>query len=167
MGKVPFRLSITVEWSAVRAGQDWLAIRVALREWILTKAQSLPDGRHEIDDGTIAGVPFGLLVRKASDRPPGVLFRRTEPLEANFPARLRKQLDRKAAKLARYHPEKTTILLVESSDMALMNQGKLLGAMETAYSNTPPPGVDQVWYADTSIPGGQVLFMDFTPDLCG
>ena len=63
VGKVPFRLKIIVEWSAVRVGQDWSAIRGAMKDWILTEAPRLPDGRHVIDDGTIAGVPFGLMVR--------------------------------------------------------------------------------------------------------
>lgn len=167
MGRVPFRLSITVEWSAVRVGQDWSAIRGALKDWILTEAPSLPDGRHVIDDGTIAGVPFGLMVKKASDRPPGIFFGRTEPHDDTLPARIRKQLDKKACKLAKYASEKATILLVESSDMALMNQGILLDAIKTAYSDALPNGVDQVWYADTSsFPEAEVVFRDFTLDLC-
>ena len=166
-GKVPFRLRITVQWSAVRKGQDWAAIRQVLKAWILAESPSLVDGRHVIDDDAIPGVPFGLLVRKASARPPGIIFGRTEPHDAAFPARIRKQLDEKAAKLAKYRPEKTTILLVESNDIALMNESILLGAIKGAYSHALPPGVDQVWYADTSVPEGEVVFMDFTPDLCG
>ena len=166
-GKVPFRLRIFVEWSAVRVGQDWSVIREALKDWILTKAPSLPDGRHVIDDGTIAGVPFGLRITKGSDRSPGIIFGRTEPHDDTFPARIRKQFDRKIAKLAKYAPEKTTILLVESSDLALMNQGILLDAIKTAYFNALPPRVDQVWYADTSASGGKVEFRDFTQQVAG
>jgi hypothetical protein len=165
-GKVHFRLSITVEWSAVRAGQDWSTIRERLMDWIRTKAPSLPDGRHLIDDGAIAGVPFALLVRKAGARPPGVFFGRTEPHDDTLAARIRTQFDSKAAKLARYRPEKTMILLVESSDIALMNQPKLLRAIESAYCNALPPGVDQLWYADTSVPSAEPVFVNFTADLC-
>ena len=100
-GKVGCRLTITVEWSAVKKGQDWAAIREALKDWILTKVPSLPDGRHIIDDGTIPGVPFGLLVRKASDRPRGILFARCEPHDGTLSVRVRKQLDQRARKLAK------------------------------------------------------------------
>ena len=165
VGKVPFRLKITVEWSAVRVGQDWSAIRGAMKDWILTEAPSLPDGCHVIDDGTIPGVPFGLMVRKASDRPPDIIFGRTEPHDDTLPARIRKQLDKKAGKLAKYASEKTTILLVESSDMALMNQGILLDAIKAAYSDALPTGVDQVWYTDTSVDGREPEFANLTKDL--
>ena len=166
-GKVHCRLGITVGWSGVKKGQDWPAMRQALVSWILAKATNLPDGRHVIDDGAIPGVPFGLLVQKASGRPPGAIFGRGEPQDDTLPARIRKQLDQKAAKLAKYRPEKTTILLVESSDMALMNQSILLGAIKTAYPHALPQGVDQVWYADTSVPEGEVVFIDFTLDVRG
>ena len=156
-----------MEWSAVKKGQDWSAIREALKTWILTKAPGLPDGRRVIDEGTIPGVPFGLLVTKRSHRPAAINFGRMEPEDNTLSARTRKQLDRKAAKLAKYHPEKTTVLLVESNDMAMMNHSKLSEAIEKAYSRRLPPGVDQLWYSDTSVPGAEVVFMDLTHDLCG
>ncbi len=166
-GQIAFRLNITVEWSAIRVGQDWARIRGSLKDWILTEAPSLEDGRYIIDDGMIRGVPFMLTVKKASDRPPGILFGRLEPGDNTLPVRIRKLLDNKAEKLAKYHPEKTTILLVESNDMALMNQCILLVAIKTAYSGTIPGGVDQVWYADTTVPESEVVFMDFTRELRG
>jgi hypothetical protein len=166
VGEVPFRLKIIVEWSAVRVRQVWSAIRGAMKDWILTEAPSLPDGCHVIDDGTIPGVPFGLMVRKASDRPPDIIFGRTEPHDDALSARIRKQFDKKAGKLAKYASQKTTILLLESSDMALMNEEIMLDAIKAAYSDALPAGVDQVWYADTSSgPGAEVMFKDFTRDV--
>jgi len=53
---------------------------------------------------------------------------------------------------------------VENDDIALMNESKLLDAIRKAYSTGPLPGVDQIWYADTSIPS-EIEFSDFTPDL--
>ena len=48
--------------------------------------------------------------------------------------------------------------------MALMNRSIMLGIIKTAYSNALPTGVDQVWYADTSVPGRED-FEDLTSDL--
>ena len=78
---------------------------------------------------------------------------------------MRAAFERKAAKLARYQGEgKTTVLLVKSDDIALMNEEKMLAAIQEAFPNGPPAGVSQVWYADTAIPSA-LEFRDFTPEL--
>lgn len=165
-GKVPFRLRITIQQSAIKVGQDWSAIRTALKDWIVTIAPSLSDGRHSIDEGAIPGVPFGLIARKASDRPPNILFQIIAPTDTKFADRLRKQLTPKVHKLAKYHPKKTTVLLLESNDMINMNGCILLDAIQAAYPEALPPGIDQVWYADTSVSGTEVIFAEFTEHLC-
>jgi hypothetical protein len=53
------------------------------------------------------------------------------------------------------------VLLVESEDIALMNEAKMLAAVRTAFADGPPSGVHQLWYVDTSIPI-EILFKDFT-----
>ncbi len=163
--KLRCRLRITVEWSAVKTGQKWAAIHEALKDWILTTVPNLPDGVTVIEDGTIAGVPFGLLVRKASDRPHEILFARCEPPDGTLSVEDRVRLEKHARKLAEYKPCRTTILLVESSDIALMNRSVMLGALKTAFSNALPAGVDQVWYADTSVTGREPVFDNLTRDL--
>lgn len=45
-----------------------------------------------------------------------------------------------------------------------MNEEKMLDAIRRAYPNGPPTGVDQVWYADTSIAsdlGSEILPLNF------
>jgi hypothetical protein len=80
-----------------------------------------------------------------------------------LPARIRQQFARKAEKLAKYHGrDTTTVLLIENDDMALMNHVKMLNAIRKACPSGPPPGVDQIWYADTSF-APDIAFMDFTP----
>jgi len=159
----PFRLNVTLEYEAVAKGQDWVAIRNALKKWITNKAAHLAEGHHVFDN--IPGIPFRLRVKKASNRRPGIFFGRFEPDDETLPDRIREQFDRKANKLAKYHvPGKTTVLLIENDDIALMNEGRMLDAIQKAYPNGPPQGVDQVWYADTSIPS-KIEFRDFTPDL--
>jgi hypothetical protein len=159
----PFRLNITLEYDAVTTGQNWTAIRAALKNWVANQAPNLADGRHAIESPP--GIPFRLHVLKASDRKPGVLFGRFEPDDDTLPSRVKAAFDRKAEKLAKYQtPGVTTILLVENDDIALMNEWKMLDAIRTAFPAGPPPGVDQVWYADTSIKSA-VEFRDFTPEL--
>jgi hypothetical protein len=161
--KPSFRLNVTLKYDAVTKGQDWAAIRQRLKSWVINEAPRLADGRNVLDD--IPGVPFRLHVRKASDRRPGVFFARFEPDDNTLPDRIREQFDRKAKKLGKYHgPGKTTVLLVEDDDIALMNEWKMLDAIRAAYPDGPPPAVDEIWYAETSIPS-EIEFRDFTSDL--
>ncbi|MCK4826024.1 hypothetical protein KA005_60310, partial [bacterium] len=94
-----------------------------------------------------------------------IITPRFEPKDDTLPARIRKQFDRKAKKLAKYHsPDKTTVLLIENDDIALMNEGRMLDSIQTAYPSGLPNDVDKIWYADTSIPN-DIEFMDFTPEI--
>jgi hypothetical protein len=159
------RVSITLEYHGVHPGQDWLAIRQALKIWITRAVPYLSDGRHVVEE--IPGVPFRLHVAKASERPPGLSFTRYEPLDDTLSARIRRQFDRKAHKPAKYQGTgKTTVLLVENADLALMNDQKMLDAIRRAYPDGLPIGVDRLWYADTAIPD-DIDFRDFTPMLGG
>ena len=63
-----FRLHITLDYHSVRTGQDWPAIREALKAWIGNESPRLADGTHDVEDAS--GVPFRLRVWKASKRPP-------------------------------------------------------------------------------------------------
>ena len=108
------------------------------------------------------GIPFRLHVTKASDRRRGLLFARYEPIDDALSDRIRTQLDRKAQKLAKYHVSgKTTVLLVEIGDLALMNTQKILDALRRAYPDGLPSCVDRLWYADTANPD-DISFEDFT-----
>ena len=56
--RLPFRLSITLEYEAVTKGQDWAAIREGLKNWITNEAPLLREGRH-----VLYGMP-GIVIRK-------------------------------------------------------------------------------------------------------
>jgi hypothetical protein len=159
----PFRLTITLEYDAIGKSQHWPAIRAALKKWIENEAPLLADGRHVIEPPP--GVPFRLHVLKSSERRPGVFFTRYGPGDDTLATRVKAAFDRKGAKLANYQaPGVTTILLVENSDIALMNEWKMLDAIRAAFPAALPTGIDQVWYADTSIPS-EIEFRDFTPQI--
>ena len=95
---------------------------------------------------------------------PGLFFVRIDPGDGTLASRLSVQLARKAAKLQPYKAAgKTTVLLVDSSDMALMNHISMRDSIREAFGGLPP-GVDELWYADTCIPP-DVEFWDLTAQL--
>ena len=151
---VACRLRIKLEYHAVKTGQDWLAIRQALKTWILNEVPTLADGRSCLED--VAGVPFSIHVTKTSHRPPGIIFARFEPFDDTLPARIRDLFDSKAQKLSKYKCGWTTVLIVENSDLALMNMEKLRGAIHQAYPAGIPSDIDQLWSdrAETRPPAG-------------
>ena len=65
-------------------------------------------------------------------------------------------------KLARYKAEGyTTVLLLETRDIALMNQHKMLAAVREGMGGSMLPGLDQIRYTEAD--GGAVI--DLTPAL--
>lgn len=161
--KPSFRLNITLEYDAVGKGQDWAVIRAAIKTWLVQEAPRLPEGRSIIEKSS--DIPFRLHVFKATGRSPGVFLARYEPDDKSLPERVKAAFDRKAMKLAKYQgPGVITVLLVESDDIALMNEWKMIDAIRTAFPTNLPAGIDQVWYADTSIPSA-LEFRDFTEEI--
>lgn len=162
-GALPFRLSITIEYDAIGKGQDWSAIREALRVWLINQTSGLPEGRSVV--AGLPGIPFRLRIEKSRDLPPGVFFARSLPQDETLSLRVGQALDRKAVKLRRYQSSgRITVLLLESDDIALMNKLKMFEAIRAAFPSGLPAGVDQVWYADTSIPS-ELEFRDLTSQL--
>lgn len=164
--QISFRLSIIFPYDAVTKGQDWTTIRENLKNWILEKAPRLECGRHLLNN--IRDIPFQLTVFKEHDLAPAVRFSRFPPDNAYLPDRIKKLLDRKAEKLKKYqYLGKTTILLIESNDIALMDiQGrKILDAVREAYPFGLPTGVNEIWYVDTAELPNRIRFKNFTSDL--
>jgi hypothetical protein len=161
--RVPFRLKITLEYEAVKKGQNWAAIRQKLKNWLANEAQSLLDGSHILE--AVPNIPFRLHVIKKHGRRPGVIFGRFKADDHTLAKCIRELFDEKVNKLAKYHASgKTTVLLLDSWDYVLMDEWIMLESIQDAYPDGPPPEVDQIWYADTSIPN-EIEFTDFTPDL--
>lgn len=163
--RLPYRLNITLEYDAITTGQNWAVIRKALKTWIIKNSPWLPDGRHTLEN--FPGIPFRLRVSKQSDRPPRIIFGRIAPENGSLPARIRHHLAEKGKikKLAPYQDRGfITVLLIESEDIALMNDAKMLDAIGTAYPDGFPSSVDEIWFADTSIPSG-IEFRNFTDRL--
>lgn len=153
-----FRLSITFPYDGVNTGQNWSGMRAGLRQWLVNESASLPEGEHSIQ---LPEFLFAFHVSKATGRTPGLFFRRYEPEEPGFAERLRVQIERKAAKLGPHRSAgRTTVLIVESDDIALMNRAKLERAILIGFPNGLPEQVDELWYADTSVPGEPPQFFE-------
>ncbi|MFZ5447571.1 MAG: hypothetical protein ACOZFS_02915 [Thermodesulfobacteriota bacterium] len=158
--KLPYRLNITLEYDAITKGQDWGAIRETLKTWVIENCPQLPDGRYTLEN--LPGIPFQLRVKKQTDRPPRIIFGRIAPEDKSLPGRISQQLDSKIKKLEPYQEGGfITVLLIESEDIALMNEVKMLDAIRNAYPGGLPPSVGEIWYVDTSIPS-EIEFRDFT-----
>ena len=146
--------------------QNWRESRQAFIDWINEEKKNpcLTDGSHWINN--VPDIPFRFHVIKEHDPSQGVRFSRFPPEDTDLPNRVRKLFDRKAKKLGKYQNfGKTTVLLVESNDIALMDiQGrKILHAIQEAYLFSLPIGVDKIWYADTG--ESPIRFKDFTSDV--
>jgi hypothetical protein len=158
-----YRLSIVLPYNAIEVGQNWSQIRENMNNWVTVISPTLSDGSHNIPGE--AGIPFQFHVTKSHDRQPGLFFSRYDPNDNSLPERLKIQIERKACKLKPYQEnEYSTILLVESNDIALMNESIMLNAIQRGFNNKLPDGVDQVWFADTSI-SEDILFSDFTKEI--
>ncbi len=149
-GQMSSHLSISTSYQAVTKGQDWSAIRAALKRWLKIEAGSLPNGMQDV---TIPGVPFTLKISKSDDRPAGVYFKRTiQDTDETLGQTIGPVISKKSEKLAPHQDDgRTTVLVLESNDIALMNHVKVLEAIEVAFPDGWPSAVDQIWYADTTM----------------
>jgi hypothetical protein len=156
-------MQVFLHYDAVEPGQDWPAIKAALKQWLETAAQRL---RDKLTRGAqIPGVPFlpvDVLKRADWKTPPRIYVARYVPQnDGTLPARIRELCDRKVAKLSKWSPSKTTVLLLENDDIALMNETKLTDAVLAAYPQGRPASVDEFWYVSTAAQP-QLLFYDLT-----
>jgi len=148
---IPFRLILILPYTGIQKGKDWQGIRLALYNWIIDESINLPDGSHVIS--SVPGVPFEFHARKSNTGKAGLLLSRFAPANENFPSRLRSHLDRKITKLAPYKGKgKSTVLLIESDDIAFMNEGVMWDSLSNAYPEGMPSCLDSVWFVHTSIP---------------
>jgi hypothetical protein len=140
-------LEICSEYDAVKPGQDWSAIRNAMKTWITQEAPRLADGKYDFD--SLPGVPFPLRIEKSSDVRPGIYFMRRLPENnGSFPSRICNHLTSKE-KIEKLVPYKndgyTTVLLIEGN----LTRNKMLHAIKSAFPNGLNPELDELWYVST------------------
>jgi hypothetical protein len=145
--QLPFNLTIYLQASALRKGLNYTGVQAALRNWIDANASSLAWGRHEIE-GT-SSLPIGLIIFKRDGLDHKLIFARYIGSDDTLGQRMRQLIERKTQKLAPCS-NRTRLLLIESSDIALMSHLVFWEALREAFPENLPDGVDEIWYADTS-----------------
>ena len=151
----------TIE-NAIRKGGGLDRLRGDLERWISANAPSLSHGTHEIELPTSAPVDPPIVMSIWKGQQPRIRgFCRAADHDNTLPTRVKRILDKKAEKLKESQGGATTILLVENSDIAFMNAPTMFHAFQEAYPDGPPHGVDEVWFADTSMPP-EVDFWELT-----
>jgi hypothetical protein len=148
-GSFPFWLGVEVPYRNVVPSQDWDAIRSAIRTWLFAHASNLPDGRTT---HVLAGVPSPLVVlRDARRLDAKVVLMRQVPSgdrEELLLARMHDRLDHKYVRLGEYRRAGArAVTVLESDDIALVNEQMLYRAFLRAMRERPRPDLDQVWLA--------------------
>ena len=158
-----YYLKVILPWDAIATGQDWQRIRHELRSWIINLSPDLGDGVHKIKD--IPGIPFEFTVIRDRSFRRRLIFARFSPEDDSLPSRVLSLMKRKIKKLKCYkEAHYITILIVESDDIALMNDLVLLEAIQKGFPDGIDDELDELWYADTSIPE-ELLFKNFTQEI--
>ncbi|MDZ7723245.1 MAG: hypothetical protein U5R06_10680 [candidate division KSB1 bacterium] len=157
----PYYLRLVIPYDAIKKGQNWKKIKNTMRNWLLEKTPGLQYGR-EYNRIDIKELPFIFWIKKDKNRHHGLFICRNVPEDKSLSKRIKKLLDRKVDKLLKYNSDGyTTILLIESDDIALMNENILIASICESYHGKLPDNVDQIWYADTTIKD-KLLFIDLT-----
>jgi hypothetical protein len=142
-----------VPYELVQVGSDWQSSLIILAHWALLTSPNLPDGPHEIP---IPNTGLGCTAFKDSTRPAKIVLYRPAPNDDTLPDRVGEQIARKMKKISACKADgHTTVLILETQDVALMNQYKMLEAVRTSIGGIMPKGLDQLWYAEA---GGHVFF---------
>lgn len=160
-GMVSCNLQVSIPFGTVPTGISWEEVRDRFRRWILEVVPQLPSERCITI--SIDGTPLSVTMLKSFSRPSGLFLRRIAIEDSGFCDRLRSQVDVKAQKLARYcNSCGLLILLIENDDLANMNRGIMIEAVEASYPQSLPYGLDKIWYADSSS-STTVQFWNVTP----
>lgn len=146
-----FHLSLNLPLFAFQKGTSWRAIRDTIRKWLLVNADGFPE---KFSSHTIPGVSFEIGIFKDSTgskqffvarRAPSDDDLRIESVEAMSSA-----LRDKNEQLSKYRSDGIrTLLVLESSDIALASRISIYKAFLQAYENVATPNIDEFWLAET------------------
>jgi len=142
---LPFMVNISVPYDSTKKKFDWNKIGKSFQKWIEDQAKQIPEQFFEYEN--IEGIPFKFIAQKIEAGVNGVFFSRPVPEDNNLPERLKNLVLRKIDKLDPYKDQNMdTILLVESNDRALMNNGKFFQTVRESFSEGLPISLSELWF---------------------
>lgn len=149
-----FKLTLYLPVFAFRKRTDWEQARDKVRDWLLQNAHSLSDGFSPVQ---VVGVPFSITVHKDGNGSNRFTVARWAPTDTNIDVEsilnIARALEGKNDQMKKYRDEGAyNILVLESSDIALVNHITLYKAFLQALEMVPIPNIDEVWLASTYAP---------------
>ena len=154
-------VTIALPYDIVSRHGDIKQRQDTLHEWLHNTLPELPDTLNKCHKVTLAGMPFPFYYTKNKYASPGIHFSRLEPDDNTLAHRLGALINKKSAKLKKYSTSHKTILLLESSDIALMNQAKARYSAAIGLESILPEGIHYLWYAETGL-SDYIIFTDIS-----
>lgn len=153
-----YHLTLSLPVFAFQKGTKWVAIKNTIREWLLANALSLPEGSSCIQ---IRGVPFSVGVDRNNKLPNSFFVARRAPsdeeIQIELMLKMTAALNDKNDQLMKYRAEGArTVLVLESSDIALMSSARLYKAFLEAQNHAATSNIDEFWLARSYIFGSEV-----------
>ena len=155
--QLPFHLSIAFDYGAVTKNYVSITEKRGLGEIHEVFKNRIGEVNLSLAAGCrvlngVPDIPFQFDVIKGNELPKDILFALVNPDDSTLPEHIKELIDRSTKKLAECQDTegtgKTTVLLIESNDPALMND-RILGAIRKAYPEGLPSGINQIWYGET------------------
>jgi len=143
------RIRLTVDFYSVPNKTSWQKLQQTLKKWLQEKIPILPYGAAYHD---IPGIPFRVHINKRASKKPNFQVGRFIPLDKSLIDRMAALIAEKSQKLVPYKKDGfKTILLIENEDIALMRVELMDSSVKAAMKKLQIT-LDEIWYADTSIP---------------
>jgi len=146
-----FRIRLYLPVFTFQKGTNWKQVRDTIRDWLLQNAHSLPDGFSSVQ---VSGLPFSFAVHKDGKGSKRFTVARWAPEHENINVEsildIARALEDKNDQMKKYRDEgANNILVLESSDTALVDHSTLYKAFLQALDRVPIPNIDEVWLAST------------------
>jgi len=147
-GIFPFCFDIIVPDEALTPGTDWLSVAEAIEQEFRARGGTMDPGS---EDFTVGDNGATVTIRKRESDLHVVYVMRRAPagdLQDLIAQDMLRALGHKHESLGSYRENgATTVLLLQSLDIALVNQDILGVSVSDALASQPRPNIDQVWLA--------------------
>jgi hypothetical protein len=158
-----FRTRLYLPIFMFQKGTNWKQVRDTIRDWLLQNAHSLPDGFSTVQ---VSGLPFSFAVHKDGKGSKRFTVARWAPEHEDVDVEsildIARALEDKNDQMKKYRDQGAyNILVLESSDIALVDRITLYKAFLQALNRVSMPNIDEVWLASTYGPEDACEFLCF------